>query len=65
MKTALITATLLAAAPRAALADKLGDHPAIVVQRLQASQGYAYLRAKVDTDAPLVPATPSAMPPDR
>lgn len=42
MRTALITATLIALAPCAAHADKLGDHPAIVVQRLYASQGYDY-----------------------
>ena len=42
MRTALLTAALITLAPCAALADKLGDHPAIVVQRLQATQGYDY-----------------------
>jgi hypothetical protein len=35
-------AALIALVPAAAIADKLGDHPAVVVQRLQATQGYDY-----------------------
>lgn len=42
MRTSPIAAALLALAPCAAMADKLGDHPAIVVQRLHATQGYDY-----------------------
>ena len=42
MRTVLITAALMALAPGVARADKLGDHPAIVVQRLYATQGYDY-----------------------
>lgn len=42
MRTALLSISLIALAPAAALADKLGDHPAVVVQRLHATQGYDY-----------------------
>jgi hypothetical protein len=43
MRTLLLIATLAAAAvPAAALADRLGEHPAVVVQRLHASAGYDY-----------------------
>ncbi len=44
MKSILITAALIALAPCAATAQKLGDHPAIVVQRMQATAGYAATR---------------------
>lgn len=42
MRTTLVAAALLSLAPCTAMADKLGDHPAIVVQRLQANQTYDY-----------------------
>lgn len=42
MKATLITAAAIILTPCAATAQKLGDHPAIVVQRLQASAGYDY-----------------------
>jgi hypothetical protein len=38
----LATAALIAVLPAVASAQKLGDHPAIVVQRLKATQGYDY-----------------------
>lgn len=42
-RTLSITAALMVAlAPFMASAQKLGDHPAIVVQRVQASAGYDY-----------------------
>ena len=47
MKTATLTAApltavLVALMPSIVVAQKLGDHPAMVVQRLQASAGYDY-----------------------
>lgn len=42
MRTTLFSLSLIALAPTAAWAEKLGDHPAIVVQRLYARQGYDY-----------------------
>jgi hypothetical protein len=42
MRTLIAAAALITLVPAAAVADKLGDHPAIVVQRLQATQGYDY-----------------------
>jgi hypothetical protein len=43
MRTAAIIAAIIAAVPLLARADKPGDHPAVVVQRLHAQQGYDYL----------------------
>jgi hypothetical protein len=42
MKCKLFIASLAIVAPCAALADKLGDHPAVVVKRLSLTQGYDY-----------------------
>ena len=42
MKTLIAAAALVTLVPAAAFADKLGDHPAVVTQRLQATQGYDY-----------------------
>ena len=42
MKTAPLAAVLIALMPSIVMAQKLGDHPAVVVQRLQASAGYDY-----------------------
>jgi Right handed beta helix region len=42
MRTAVLTAALIGLAPCSALADKLGEHPSVVVKRLQASQSYDY-----------------------
>ncbi len=42
MKAASLTAVLIVLMPGIVLAEKLGDHPAVVVQRLQASAGYDY-----------------------
>jgi hypothetical protein len=39
--TALVTISLIAAAP-AAYADKLGEHPALIARRVIAAQGYDY-----------------------
>jgi len=38
----VIAACIVALAPCAALADKLGDHPAVVAKRLHAAAGYEY-----------------------
>jgi hypothetical protein len=40
LRTALIVCLTAGSAP--ALAEKLGDHPAVLVQRLHAKQGYDY-----------------------
>lgn len=42
MKSKLFIATLAILAPCVVLADKLGDHPAVVVKRLYPTQGYDY-----------------------
>ena len=42
MNTAPLTAVLIALIPSIVIAENLGDHPAVVVQRLQASAGYDY-----------------------
>jgi hypothetical protein len=42
MKAVPLTAVLIALIPSIVSAEKLGDHPAIVVQRLQAGAGYDY-----------------------
>ena len=42
MKSKLLIAGLVSLAPCAVLADRLGDHPAIVVKRLYSTQGYDY-----------------------
>ena len=42
MKSNLFVACLVAVAPCAAVADKLGEHPAVIVKRLHAAQTYDY-----------------------
>lgn len=42
MKSTLIIAALTLAAPCIAVAQQLGNHPAVVVQRLQSTAGYDY-----------------------
>jgi len=42
LTASLATATLIAVLPCVACAQKLGDHPAIIIQRLKSSQGYDY-----------------------
>jgi hypothetical protein len=42
MKSNLFIAGFVALAPCAAVADKLGEHPAVIVKRLHATLGYDY-----------------------